>query len=237
MASTHSTHSADPLNGVRHARQRSVRDMFRHRRAQLHEELPIDHRLSMVYRVGAGLIGAGLIFFGVLGLTERLGVLSTEDNTVLGLSTNGALSVLSITFGLLLFVGMVKGGNFASDVNIVMGVAFVLSGFVNLALLETDWNILNFAIQNVLFSFVAGLLLMLFGMYGRVTGRLPYDNPYWRSRHPEEAEEARERKEEAERRRELMDRAQREGMEDPEGRGARRLERAEASRGGSARRS
>ncbi|MBB0232507.1 DUF4383 domain-containing protein [Streptomyces calidiresistens] len=212
-------------------------DMFRNSRAQLHEELPVDHRLSMIYRIGAGLIGAGLIFFGVLGLTERLGVFTTEDNTVLGLSTNGALSVLSIVFGLLLFVGMIKGGNFASDLNIVMGVAFVLSGFVNLALLERDWNILNFGIQNVLFSFVAGLLLMLFGMYGRVTGRLPYDNPYWRSRHPEEAEEAQERKEEAERRRELMDRAQRQGMADPEGRGARRLERAEASREESARRS
>lgn len=37
--------------------------------------------------------------------------------------------------------------------------------------------------QNVIFSLVTGLLLMTFGMYGRVSGSLPHDNPYWRARH------------------------------------------------------
>lgn len=35
------------------------------------------------------------------------------------------------------------------------------------------------------FSFIVGLLLMTFGMYGRVGHALPHDNPYWRARHPE----------------------------------------------------
>jgi hypothetical protein len=30
-------------------------------------------------------------------------------------------------------------------------------------------------------------MLMAFGMYGRVSGTLPHDNPYWRARHPESA--------------------------------------------------
>lgn len=106
-----------------------------------------------------------------------------------GLSTNGALSVLSICVGLLLFIGMVIGGNFASTLNMVIGIVFVLSGFVNLALLDTGMNFLAFQIQNVLFSFVVGLLLMMFGMYGRVSGGLAHDNPYWRARHPEEVAE------------------------------------------------
>ncbi len=154
---------------------------------RLDEHLPVDHRLSQVYRVGAGLTGLLLLAFGVLGLIDRIGFFDTGGDTVAGLNTNGALSVLSICVGLLLFAGMVIGGNFASSLNMVLGIAFILSGFVNLALLDSDFNFLAFRMQNVLFSFVVGLMLMVFGMYGRVSGGLPHDNPYWRARHPEEA--------------------------------------------------
>ncbi|MFE0099951.1 DUF4383 domain-containing protein [Streptomyces sp. NPDC059009] len=151
----------------------------------LDEHLPVDHRLSRVYRVGAGLMGLVLLAFGVLGLIDKIGFFDTRGDTVAGLNTNGALSVLSICVGLLLFVGMVIGGNFASTLNMVLGVAFILSGFVNLALLDSSYNFLAFRIQNVLFSFVVGVLLMFFGMYGRVSGGLPHDNPYWKARHPD----------------------------------------------------
>ncbi|MFI6652920.1 DUF4383 domain-containing protein [Streptomyces sp. NPDC050529] len=167
---------------------RPARRLAAHRKAtRLDEHLPVDHRLSRVYRIGAGLMGLVLLAFGILGLTDQVGFFDTGGDTVAGLSTNGALSVLSICVGLLLFIGMVVGGNFASTLNMVLGIAFVLSGFVNLALLDTGLNFLAFEIQNVLFSFVVGLLLMMFGMYGRVSGGLPHDNPYWRARHPEEA--------------------------------------------------
>ncbi|GGX85769.1 DUF4383 domain-containing protein [Streptomyces fructofermentans] len=160
-------------------------------RARLDEHLPVDHRLSTFYRIGAGLMGLVLLAFGILGLIDKVGFFDTGGDTVAGLNTNGALSVLSICVGLLLFVGMVIGGNFASTVNMVLGVLFILSGFVNLALLETDLNFLAFEIQNVLFSFVVGVLLMFFGMYGRVGSALPHDNPYWRARHPDQAEDER----------------------------------------------
>ncbi|MEV6651036.1 DUF4383 domain-containing protein [Streptomyces sp. NPDC051219] len=158
------------------------------RRIHLDEHLPVDHRLSKFYRVGAGLMGLVLLAFGILGLTDRIGFFDTGGDTVAGLNTNGALSVLSICVGLLLFVGMVIGGNFASSVNMILGIAFILSGFVNMALLETDFNFLAFRIQNVLFSFVVGVMLMFFGMYGRVGSALPHDNPYWRARHPDRAD-------------------------------------------------
>ncbi|MFE6662534.1 DUF4383 domain-containing protein [Streptomyces sp. NPDC057697] len=160
----------------------------RRRATRLDQHLPVDYRLNRVYRVGAGLMGLVLVAFGVLGLINRIGFFSIGGATVAGLNTNGALSVLSICVGLLLFIGMVIGGNFASTLNMVLGIAFILSGFVNLALLETDYNFLAFQLQNVLFSFLVGLMLMVFGMYGRVSGGLPHDNPYWRARHPEEAE-------------------------------------------------
>ncbi|MGW6273319.1 DUF4383 domain-containing protein [Streptomyces sp. NPDC055060] len=157
------------------------------RRVTLNEHLPVDHRLSTVYRFGAGLMGLVLLTFGILGLIDKVGFFDTGGDTVAGLNTNGALSVLSICVGLLLFVGMVIGGNFASTLNMVLGCAFILSGFVNLALLDTGLNFLAFRIPNVLFSFVVGVLLMIFGMYGRVGSALPHDNPYWRARHPEQA--------------------------------------------------
>ncbi|WSR83621.1 DUF4383 domain-containing protein [Streptomyces erythrochromogenes] len=155
--------------------------------ARLDDHLPTDHKLGQVYRVGAGLTGVLLVVFGILGLVNRIGFFDTGGDTVLALNTNGALSILSICIGGLLIAGMVVGGTFASTLNIVLGVLFIASGFVNLALLDTGLNFLAFRIQNVLFSFVVGVMLMWFGMYGRVGSALPHDNPYWRARHPEQA--------------------------------------------------
>ncbi|MFI6283295.1 DUF4383 domain-containing protein [Streptomyces sp. NPDC051018] len=183
---------------------------------RLNEHLPVDHRLSRFYRVGAGLMGLFLVVFGILGLINKIGFFSTAGDTVIGLNTNGTLSVLSICVGALLLAGMVIGGNFASTLNMVLGIAFIGSGFINLALLGTSFNPLAFHIENVLFSFVVGLLLMFFGMYGRVSSTLPHDNPYWRARHPEEAEL------EDRRRRELQEREQRTARERAEGQGQQR---------------
>jgi hypothetical protein len=161
------------------------------RRVKIDDHLPVDYRLNQFYRIGAGLMGLVLIAFGILGLIDKVGFFDTGGDTVAGLNTNGTLSVLSLCAGGLLFVGMVIGGNIASTVNMVLGVLFIGSGFVNLALLDSGSNFLAFHIQNVLFSFVVGILLMFFGMYGRVGSKLPHDNPYWRARHPEEAERER----------------------------------------------
>ncbi|WP_333777001.1 DUF4383 domain-containing protein [Streptomyces sp. IBSBF 3136] len=155
------------------------------RRIRFDEHLPVDHRLNLVYRIGAGLIGGFLVAFGILGLIDHIGFFDTGGNSVAGLNSNGTLSVLSICIGALLLVGMAIGGNFASTLNMVLGVLFLLNGFLFLGLLDTPNNFLAFRIQNVLFSFVVGLLLMTFGMYGRVGSVLPYDNPYWRARHPD----------------------------------------------------
>lgn len=151
---------------------------------KLHDELPVDHRLSQVYRVGAGLCGTALLVFGCLGLADGLSFFSTDGEPIAGLSSNGLLSLVSVLVALVLITGTVIGGNTASTVNITVGTLFVLSGFANLAVLDSSANILAFRIQNVLFSFVMGLVIATFGMYGRVSGRLPYDNPYWRHRHP-----------------------------------------------------
>ncbi|WP_395298250.1 DUF4383 domain-containing protein [Kitasatospora hibisci] len=155
---------------------------------KLHDEVPADHRLSQVYRVGAGLCGAALLVFGCLGLADGLPFFSTDGEEIAGLSGNGLLSLVSIVVAAVLVAGAVMGGNSASTVNIAVGTLFVLSGFVNLMVLDSSANILAFRLQNVLFSFVMGLVIATFGMYGRVSGKLPLDNPYWRHRHPQSAD-------------------------------------------------
>ncbi|WP_030270961.1 DUF4383 domain-containing protein [Streptomyces sp. NRRL B-24484] len=150
----------------------------------LRDELPVDHRLAQVYRIGAGLCGAVLLVFGCLGLADGLGFFNTRGQNIVGLSSNGLLSLVSIVTAAVLITGAVIGGNTASTVNMTVGGLFVLSGFANLAVLDSDANVLAFQMPNVLFSFAMGLIIATFGMYGRVSGRLPVDNPYYRHRHP-----------------------------------------------------
>ena len=157
---------------------------------KLHDELPVDHRLGTVYRYGAGLCGLFLVVFGILGLTgTHPGFLDTSGKEVIGLSSNGALSVLSLVAGGILILGAVIGGNTASNINMAMGVLFVLAGFVGLMVLDSSANRLAFHISNVIFSFVFGFVVLTFGMYGRVSSHLPQDNPYWKERHAKAAEQ------------------------------------------------
>ena len=58
-----------------------------------------------------------------------------------------------------------------------------MSGFANMCVLRTSWNVLNFSMANVIFSFVVGTVAADVRLYGRVSGGLPPDNPYYRGRH------------------------------------------------------
>lgn len=154
---------------------------------KLRDELPVDHHLATVYRYGAGFCGLILLAFGALGFADALSPLDTAGDTIAGMSTNVALSVISIVVGLALLAGAAIGGNFASTLNMAVGSLFVLSGFAHIFVLDRAVNILDFGMTNVIFSFVMGLVIATFGMYGRVSSKLSHDNPYWQRRHPEQA--------------------------------------------------
>lgn len=141
------------------------------------------HWVHVVHRVGAAMLGIGLLVFAVLGFAGNPPFFSVSGESVLGLSSNGALSALSVVAGLLLVGGAVIGGKTASTVSIGMGAAFLVSGLVHLAILHTSWNLFAFRLSNVLFSLIAGLVLLIMGFYGRLSGGLPPDNPY-RREHP-----------------------------------------------------
>ncbi|MFL6073871.1 MAG: DUF4383 domain-containing protein [Mycobacteriales bacterium] len=151
------------------------------------EHLPKDHPLSRVYRVGGALVGLVVLAFGIVGLFNRTpGFFDTDGHTAAGLSFNTGLAVLSIVAGLVLLAGAVIGGNVASNVNIAVGAVFIVSGLVNLCVIRTDLNYLAFRMSNIIFTFLVGLVLFAFGMYGRVSGSLPFENPNWQRRHADD---------------------------------------------------
>ncbi|WP_338703264.1 DUF4383 domain-containing protein [Streptomyces sp. Q6] len=154
---------------------------------ELKDELPVDHKLAQVYRWGAAFCGVVLLVFGLLGFADQLSPFNTDGSRIAGMSTNGVLSLISVVVGLALIAGGIIGGNIASTLNMTVGTLFLISGFVHIFILDKGANVLDFGMTNVIFSFVMGLVILTFGMYGRVSSRLPHDNPYWRRRHPREA--------------------------------------------------
>ena len=147
-------------------------------------------QLDHVHRVGAVVFGLGIGTFGVLGFVNRLDMFSTTGRPVLGLSSNGLLSTISVVVAVILIAAGLRGGRTASTVLVVIGAAFVASGLVNTLVLGTSLNLLAFEIPNVVFSFVAGALLLFLGAWGRFTGRLPDDNPYRQERHHDDGPDA-----------------------------------------------
>jgi hypothetical protein len=109
-------------------------------------------RLDAVHRVGAVLFGLGLWVFGILGIVDRLKPFSTSGESVLGLSSNGLLSAISLIVGGVLIAAALRGGRTASTVTVVVGAAFVLSGLVNVLVLNTPLNLLAFRMPNVIFT-------------------------------------------------------------------------------------
>jgi hypothetical protein len=95
-------------------------------------------------------------------------------------------SIISLVVGAILITAGARGGRTASTIMVAVGAAFLLSGLGNVLVLNTDLNLLAFGIPNVIFSLIAGGLLLILGAWGRFTGGLPSNNPYQQDRHPDD---------------------------------------------------
>ncbi len=143
------------------------------------EEAPhLGDRVYAVQRAGAVLMALFLLVFALLGFASGQQFFSTPGEPVLGMSSNGLLSTLSVVVGLVLLAAAARGPRTASTVMLVLGPLFLLSAGVNAIVIGTRLNWLAFSISNVLFSVIVGLLLLLLGAYGRISGHLPPDSPY-----------------------------------------------------------
>lgn len=146
-------------------------------------------RLDVGHRLGAVVLGVVLWVFGILGFVNRLAMFSTDGGRVLGLSSNGLLSLISLVVGTVLIGAAVRGGRTASTVTVVVGAAFLLSGMANVLVLDTPLNVLAFGMSNVIFSLLVGAALLFLGAWGRFTGGLPPSNPYQQERHDQDDEQ------------------------------------------------
>jgi hypothetical protein len=142
-------------------------------------------RVPVVHRYGAVAVALVVLVFGLLGFTGGLPYFSTSGQPVLGMSSNGLLSTVSVVTAVVLVAAAVRSSHLASTVMIVVGALFLVSALANLAVLDTGLNVLAFRFANVVFSVVAGLVLLLLGAYGRIGGHLPPDSRY--ARHLAEA--------------------------------------------------
>jgi hypothetical protein len=148
------------------------------RSAPPRERPSLGSRVFVVQRIGAIAVAVFLLVFALLGFAGGLDFFSTEGEEILGLSSNGLLSTISVVMALVLLGAAARGPRVASTVMIVAGALFLLSALVNLAVLRTSFNFLAFEMDNVIFSVVVGLLLLVLGAYGRIGGHLPEDSPY-----------------------------------------------------------
>ncbi len=135
-------------------------------------------RVYAVQRTGAVLVALFLLVFGLLGFASGQAFFSTRGQSVLGMSSNGLLSTLSVVVAVVLLAAAVSSPRTASTVMLVLGPLFLLSALVNSVVLGTRLNWLAFEMSNVIFSVVVGLPMLLLGAYGRIGSRLPPDSPY-----------------------------------------------------------
>jgi hypothetical protein len=145
------------------------------------DDVSAGNRVYAVQRIGAFAVAAVIAVFGLLGLANGLAYFSTDGERILGMSSNGLLSTISLVTAAVLVFSAFRSPRTASTVMIVIGVLFLLSALANLAVLNTGLNVLAFGLSNVGFSVVAGLVLLFLGAYGRVSGHLPPDSPYARA--------------------------------------------------------
>jgi hypothetical protein len=132
--------------------------------------IPVNHPLRPLYRTLAGLVGAYVLIFGIIGLFMTWGnpFFGRESIWVLGLRTNLAFSLMSIVFGAIILFGAVKGGNFAHFLNLTVGIIFMVAALGMMTLMQTDMNFLNFSMSTVIISMVFGLVFLATGLYDKV---------------------------------------------------------------------
>ena len=130
---------------------------------------PVNHPLRPIYRAIAGIVGAYLIVFGVLGviLTGDEGLFGRAGDRVLGQGTNLFWSIVSVMLGIIVLAATVLGRNRDVLVDTYLGWTLLVVGTFSLAVIRTDANFFDFSVSTVVVSYLAGLALILAGLYAK----------------------------------------------------------------------
>jgi hypothetical protein len=131
---------------------------------------PLNHHLRQTYRFFAGLAGLYLTLYGVLSLAATWGdpLFHRGTDWALGLRANPAAAWLYAVVGVLLLAVVLLGGNLYHYVALGIGWGLCALGTLVMAFLQTDANILNASMSNVIVTIVLGLIVLTAGLYGKV---------------------------------------------------------------------
>jgi hypothetical protein len=131
---------------------------------------PLNHHLRQPYRWLTAAAGLYLTLFGVLGIFVTWGdpFFHRGSDWVLGLRTNPAAAWLSTVVGLIVLAAALIGGNLHHRVNLAMGWGILGAAMAMMATIQTDANVLNASMVNVVVLTVLGLVILVGGLYGKV---------------------------------------------------------------------
>ncbi|GGQ41580.1 DUF4383 domain-containing protein [Couchioplanes azureus] len=131
---------------------------------------PVNHHLRQTYRLLAGASGAYLALVGVIGVAVTWGdpFFHRGPDWVLGLRTNPAGAWLTALLGLAVLVAVLLGGNVHHHGSLFTGWGLLGVSMVLLALIQTDANVLNVSMVNVIVLTLLGLVVLTAGLYGKV---------------------------------------------------------------------
>ena len=123
--------------------------------------LPVNHHLHPVYRVLGGLVGVLLVVFAIVGFIV--------SGDVLGAPTSAAFCAICLVAGAVMILAAVQGRNLAAEVNAYLGAVLILLGFICMLTMHVDGaNFLGASMADVMILFVAGVVALAVGFYGRV---------------------------------------------------------------------
>ncbi|WP_250003247.1 DUF4383 domain-containing protein [Actinoplanes sp. M2I2] len=131
---------------------------------------PLNHPLRPVYRFFAFLAGAYLTLFGAisLGVTAGDPFFHRGHDWVLGLRTNPATAWVTLLLGVVLLAAVLLGRNLYHQVTLVLGWALAGYAMVLMAALQTDANVFNASMINVIVLTALGLIVLTAGLYGKI---------------------------------------------------------------------
>jgi hypothetical protein len=130
---------------------------------------PVNHPLRPIYRAIAGIVGVYFVVFGVVGLilTADEGLFGRAGDRVLGQGANLFWSIVAIVIGIVVVAATVLGRNRDVLVDTYLGWALLVIGTFCLAVIRTGANFLDFSISTVIVTYLAGLALILAGLYSK----------------------------------------------------------------------
>ena len=132
---------------------------------------PLNHHLRQTYRLFAGVAGLYLGLVGAIGLALTWGdpFFHRGSDWVLGLRVNPAASWLTLLIGLTVLIAVVLGGEVHHRVSLVLGWGICGFAMVVMALIQTDANVFNVSMVNVVVLSLLGLVIITAGLYGKVS--------------------------------------------------------------------